>query len=115
MNGHELHLDTAEGILVARLEGEIDLANADVVRSALVRAVSNDILGAVIDLSETAFMDSAGINALFDLRERLRVRGQEMRVVVPPESGAYAALRYAGLLETVALSDSVDAAVADLR
>jgi hypothetical protein len=34
--------------------------------------------------------------------------------VVPPESGAYDALRYAGVLDALALSDSVDAALAEL-
>ena len=114
MIGHELRIETADGVLVARLEGEIDLANADVVRSGLARAASNDIVGAVIDLSRTTYMDSAGINLLFHLRERLRVRGQEVRLVVPPGSGAYDALRYAGVLEALALSDSVDAALAEL-
>jgi anti-anti-sigma factor len=114
MIGHELRIETADGILVARLEGEIDLANADVVRSGLARAATNDILGAVIDLTETAYMDSAGINVLFQLRERLRVRGAEMRLVVPPGSGAHDALRYAGVLESVAICDSVDAALAEL-
>jgi hypothetical protein len=42
------------------------------------------------------------------------VRGQEVRLVVPPGSGAYDALRYAGVLEALAFSDSVDAALAEL-
>jgi hypothetical protein len=37
-----------------------------------------------------------------------------VRLVVPPGSGAYDALRYAGVLDTLALSDSVDAALAEL-
>jgi anti-anti-sigma factor len=114
MNGNELRIGTADGILVARLEGEIDLANAEGVRGALTRAASNEVVGAVIDLSKITYMDSAGINVLFSLRERLRVRGQEVRLVVPPGSGAYDALRYAGVLEALALSDSVDAALAEL-
>jgi anti-sigma B factor antagonist len=114
MIGHELRIETVGGVLVARVEGEIDLANADVVRSSLARAASNDIVGAVIDLSKATYMDSAAINVLFHLRERLRVRGQELRLVVPPGSGAYDALRYAGVLEALALSDSVDAALAEL-
>ena len=114
MIGPELRIETADGVLVARLLGEIDLSNADVVRSGLARATSNEIVGAVIDLSKATYMDSAGINVLFHLRERLRVRGQELRLVVPPESGAYHALRYAGVLDTLTLSESVDAAHAEL-
>jgi anti-anti-sigma factor len=114
MIGHELRFETADGVLVARLEGEIDLSNADVVRSGVARAASNDMVGAVIDLSKTTYMDSAAINVLFHLRERLRIRGQELRLVVPPGSGAYDALRYAGVLEALAISESVDAAHAEL-
>ena len=114
MIGHELRVESADGVLVARLEGEIDLSNADVVRSGVARAASNDMVGAVIDLSKTTYMDSAAINVLFHLRERLRMRGQELRLVVTPGSGAYDALRYAGVLETLSLSESVDAARAEL-
>jgi anti-anti-sigma factor len=115
MIGYDLHLGTADGVLVARLEGEIDMANVDPVRAAVVRAVSNEVLGAVLDLSRTAYIDSAGIGLLFHLRERLRVRGQEMRLVVRPGSPAFAALQYAGVLESLAVRDDVDAAVAELR
>jgi anti-anti-sigma factor len=114
MIGYDLHIGTADGILVARLEGEIDMANVDVVRTALVRAVSNQVLAAILDLSHTAYIDSAGIGLLFHLRERLRVRGQELRLVVPSDSPAFVALRYAGVLETLAVRASVDAAVAEL-
>jgi len=49
------------------------------------------------------------------VRERLRVRGQELRLVVPPASGAHDALRYAGVLDALAVSESVDTALAALR
>jgi anti-anti-sigma factor len=115
MIGYDVHVGTQDGVLLASLEGEIDMANVDLVRTTVVRAISNEAHGAVLDLSRTAYIDSAGITLLFHMRERLRVRGQELRLVVPPGSPAFAALRYAGVLETLDVRDSVDAAVAELR
>ena len=116
MIGYDLQVGTANGVLVARLEGEIDLANVDIVRTALVRAVSNEVLGVILDLSRTVYIDSAGISLVFHLRRPLRIRlpRQQLRLVVPPASPAFVALRYAGVMETLAVRDSVDAAMAEL-
>jgi anti-sigma B factor antagonist len=37
----------------------------------------------VVDLTETSYLDSAGIRLIFGLAERLSRRGQELRLVVP--------------------------------
>ena len=106
----EITLEIEDGVLVAHLEGEIDMANVEVVRGSLARAMTNDAVGAVLDLTETDFVDSTGINLLFALRERLRVRGQRLHIVVPDGSLVHDALRYAGVLDSLEVSTSVTAA-----
>jgi anti-sigma B factor antagonist len=115
VTGIDVRIDARDGVLVARPRGEIDLSNVAELRGALMRNLSNDALGAVLDLSETDYLDSAGINLFFELRERLRIRGPEMRVVVGPGSQVHDALRYAGALGSLVVSESVAAAVAELR
>ena len=115
MTDCDVNVEASEGVVVAQLEGEIDMANVDVVSGALLRATNNEALGLVVDLSETRYLDSAGINVLFQLRERLRVRGQGLRLVVAPGSPVYDALRYAKVLSTLDLNESVADAVAALR
>lgn len=74
------------GILVVSIEGEIDMSNARELGSAIARRLTNEALGAVLDLSNVSYIDSAGIHVVFDLRERLKTRGQALRLVVPAGS-----------------------------
>jgi anti-anti-sigma factor len=47
----------------------------------------------VLDLSELAFLDSAGIHCLFRLARSLTQRGGELRLVVPPEAPSHRILQ----------------------
>ncbi len=51
-----------DGMTVVRLEGEIDIANAEGVFAGLASAVVEDCT--VVDLSEVEFIDASGVNAL---------------------------------------------------
>jgi anti-anti-sigma factor len=102
------------GVLVVRLVGEIDMSNIDTVRTTLAEAISNQGLRAVVDLSQTTYLDSAGINFFLELRERLRVRGQGLRLVVPERSAVRSALNYAGVIGPLSVSATVPEALATL-
>ncbi|HEX8074829.1 MAG TPA: STAS domain-containing protein [Thermoleophilaceae bacterium] len=70
-------------VLVARLSGEIDLANAGPIGSEISRGVGNDLAGVVLDLSTTSYLDSSGVHLVFDLAERLASRQQCLALVLP--------------------------------
>jgi anti-anti-sigma factor len=74
------------GSVVGRLTGEVDMTNAGLVRDRLLDAVPNDVLALVVDLGGCRYLDSAGIEVIFDLSRRLRRRRQELRLVVPESS-----------------------------
>jgi anti-anti-sigma factor len=101
--------------VVARLEGEIDMSNASELGTAIIARVSTDALAVVLDLGAVGYLDSAGIHIVFDLRERLRRRGQEIRLVVEPESPIATSLQYAGVPGTIGATDTVQEAIAELR
>jgi anti-sigma B factor antagonist len=64
--------------------GEVDLASVDVLRSAVFAALEAGATELVIDLSETEFIDSAGLHLLVDTeREVDRLRGR-LAIVCPP-------------------------------
>src|ERR1051325_3026444 len=67
---------------VARVTGEIDLANAARARDDLL-AIAADAQGLVVDLTEVPYLDSAGVRILFHLARDLRRRGQMLVVTVP--------------------------------
>jgi anti-sigma B factor antagonist len=71
---------------VVRVAGEVDISNAGKLEEGISEAMPNDAAGLVIDLSDTAYLDSAGIRMLFELRQRLSGRRQSLAVVVPRES-----------------------------
>ena len=74
------------GTVVGRLSGEVDMTNASLVRDRLLDAVPNDVLALVLDLDGCRYLDSAGIEVIFDLSRRLQRRRQELRLVVPDSS-----------------------------
>jgi anti-sigma B factor antagonist len=114
MSGYPLPIDVEirDGAVVARPAGEIDMANAGVLRERLhAEAVAAGAGTLVVDLTEITYIDSAGIEMLFRLHGSLDGEGVGLVVVAPPGS------RAARLLSLVALGDvaevyaSVDAAV----
>ena len=106
----ELSLEQVDRLIVARLDGEIDMSNARDLGMVIADRVPNDALALVIDLSDVDYVDSAGIRVLFDLRNSLRVRGQELRLVVPRGREIFEALRIAFVPGIVPVFDTVAAA-----
>ena len=83
MNSSSVDLQHHDGIPVARLVGEVDLTRAPGIRVGLLRAVTNQDHGLVLDLRDTTYLDSAGVNVIFELAERLSARQQRLAAVVP--------------------------------
>ncbi len=97
--------------MIARLTGEIDLSNAEAIGDAIVLEVPNRAAALVLDLSDVDYIDSAGIRLVFQLRTKLRARGQDLLLVVAPSSAAGDALRLAGVAASIDTVESVDQAL----
>jgi anti-sigma B factor antagonist len=59
------HERTADAQLI-RLKGEIDLANVDQARQALMEAMEGSAAAVIVDMSELEFIDSVGISMLLE-------------------------------------------------
>jgi anti-anti-sigma factor len=90
-----------------RLLGEIDLSNASEVLATIESAVPNDVSALVLDLSETSYMDSAGVQVLFRLVDRLGSRRQRLRLVVPTDAPVRAVLQMMDVPSVVELETSL--------
>jgi anti-anti-sigma factor len=110
----DVRFETVDGVVVARLQGEVDMSNADDLGEAITARVSSDALALVLDLAAVDYLDSAGIHVLFDLRERLARRGQATKLVLGPESPIATALEYAGGQRTLGAAHTVQAAIESL-
>jgi anti-anti-sigma factor len=73
-------------VLVATVEGEIDSSNAAELRLALSERLPSAASALVLDLSQVAYLDSAGVHLLFDLGRRLAARRQAIRLVIGSQS-----------------------------
>jgi anti-anti-sigma factor len=88
---------------VLRVIGEVDISNAAELSAALEAAAPNGHPTLVVDLTETTYLDSAGVQLLFMVSERLRARRQGVRLLVPKESPIRAVLELTGLPQLVEL------------
>lgn len=109
----DIQFSDRERVVIARLTGEIDLSNADSIESAIAEATPNHALALILDVGALDYLDSAGIHLIYKLREKLRARGQSLRLVIPPDSPANDALRLAGVSRNVDTTDSLEAAMAE--
>jgi anti-anti-sigma factor len=111
----DVEFSTRDRALVAYVTGEIDLSNSNELAGVLADATANHLLALVLNLSEVDYLDSAGIQLIYRLRESLRSRGQALRLVIPGNSPAHDALRLAGLVPRIDICETVDEAVRDLE
>ena len=100
------------GTVVAHLSGEVDMTNAAHVREELLAAVPNDVLALVVDLEGCRYLDSAGIEVVFDLSRRLQRRRQELRLVVPESSPLARVLTLTEVNSVAPVHTTLDSALA---
>jgi stage II sporulation protein AA (anti-sigma F factor antagonist) len=107
----DLEFSRLDGIVVARVVGEVDMSNADELRVALAAAMPNDAVGMVLDLTTVEYLDSAGIRMLYQLNEDIQARRRQFQVVIPSGSMAADVLRLAGVTEYIGAVETVEAAL----
>ncbi len=107
----DVQTETHDGVLVVRITGVLDLANAETVGSSIIAEVSTSAGGVVLDLSELEFLDSVGITVIIGMRESLRVRRQSLALVVPKGSRVRGTFEAVGLLQHLRPSETVEAAL----
>jgi anti-anti-sigma factor len=115
MNLADARFSIHGNVVVAHLLGEIDMSNADGITRALLDSTTNDALGLVLDLRAVDYLDSTGIRLIYSVRESLRTRGQGLRLIIEMDSIVGDALRLSGVARHMAVTDTVEAAIAALR
>ncbi len=89
--------ERGEDVSVAAIVGEVDASNTVEIAERLRAVVTNRSKLLVVDLTETTYLDSAGINLLFELASELEHRQQQLRLVVAPASPISRMLAIVGL------------------
>ncbi len=104
----DVSIERRDRWMVASLTGEVDMTNAYSVGEALTSPVPNDTDGLVIDLSGLRYLDSAGVELVFDLASRLGNRRQQLRLALPPDSPLRRLLALTGVEAVAPLHESVE-------
>jgi anti-anti-sigma factor len=106
-----LNIEQIDGVPVAHLKEDIDAANAATTHQHLAEALGPDALSLVVDLSDTGYVDSAGIDMLLRLSDRLDHRRAKLILVIPDTSPLKRLAMLVGLPEAVTICPSLTTAL----
>ena len=104
--------EPAPDTVIATVSGEIDGSNAAEVQHAVAEHVPTTARALIVDLGQTAYVDSTGVELLFELARRLSSRRQSFSVVVPQGSGVRRVLELCDIGSVGALVATLDEALA---
>jgi anti-sigma B factor antagonist len=101
----QVELEHANGVLVVRLTGEIDLSNVDQLQQRLTVLVApgQDL---TLDLTGIEYIDSQGLRLLVQLHENHVSSGSKLQVVAPPGGFTREVLEMTSIDEDIAVLDA---------
>ena len=76
-------VEVVRGVPVVAAPEEIDITNAEALRSALLTAAANGNGTLVVDMTRTQFCDSSGLHTLIAVHKRAGAEGREVLLVIP--------------------------------
>ena len=76
-------VEVVGGVPVVAAPEEIDITNAEALRSALLTAAANGHGTLVVDMTRTQFCDSSGLHTLIAAHKRAEAEGREVLLVIP--------------------------------
>jgi anti-sigma B factor antagonist len=83
MPGDGFPVELVEGVPVVAAPEEIDITNAEALRSALLKAAAHGHGTLVVDMIQTRFCDCSGLNTLLAAHKRAEAQGHEVLLVLP--------------------------------
>jgi anti-anti-sigma factor len=92
-----LQTETQGDVVLACLDGELDLSNVPGISRDLADSVPNWAVRLVLDLSAVTYMDSAGLGMLYALARQLGNRQQTLSLIVPDAAPLHRLLAVASI------------------
>jgi anti-anti-sigma factor len=106
-----LDIERLDGVPVAHLTEDLDAANSADVQRRLESALGPDTSSLIVDLSDTRYLDSAAIDMLLRLGDRLEHRRAKLTLVIPDTSQLMRLATIVGLPDALAIHPTRSAAL----
>jgi anti-anti-sigma factor len=106
-------LERIDGVPIARVPEDIDAANAATTQRQLAEALGPDAMSLIVDLGETRYLDSAGIDMLLRLSDLLDHRRTKLILVIPEGSQLKRLVAIVGLADAIAIHPTLLEALED--
>jgi anti-sigma B factor antagonist len=100
-----------DGTLIIEAAGEIDMATAPALATA-INAADRTVRRVIVNLTEISFLDSSGLNTLIHCTHELEERDITVRVVSPKDENVRRVLEITQLIQRLNVVDSLDEAFA---
>ncbi len=101
-----LELTDDDGVVVARIEGDIDFDSAGDLGRDVMQAMPDAAVGLVLDLTDVRYVDSGGVRVFFELAAQLEASGRRVALAVPETSPVRRLIKITRLEEAVILCTS---------
>jgi anti-sigma B factor antagonist len=75
-------VEVVQGVPVVTVPEEVDVTNAEGLRTALLQAASNGHGTLVVDMTRTRFCDSSALHTMIAAHKRAQAEGREVRLVI---------------------------------
>jgi anti-sigma B factor antagonist len=108
-------IERIDGIPIARPREDIDAASAPRTERLLADALGAGSSSLVVDLSDVRYLDSAGIDMLLRLSQRLEQRRAKLLLVIPAGSQLNRLMEIVGMPGTVPIHLTVSGALQAAR
>lgn len=104
-------VEKVDGVPIAHISDDIDAANAVATQQQLAAMLNPDALSLVVNLSEAGYVDSAGIDMLLRLSDRLGHRRVKLILVIPDASKLRRLAAIVGLGDAMAIHSDLPGAL----
>jgi anti-anti-sigma factor len=81
-----MEVEHIDGVPIAHVRQDIDAATVAGIQTQLDETLGPDAFSLIVDVTETGYIDSAGIDMLMRLGERLGQRRATLMLVIPADS-----------------------------
>jgi anti-anti-sigma factor len=97
--------DARNGVARVALRGELDMATTSILNAELTRVEHDGVNAIMLDLRDVGFVDSSGLQAFLQARDRATTNGHRMVLI----GASQAARRLFGVTKTEFLLDEQEA------